>query len=222
MDQQTATEVKLDRTAPSRNPLITLVEAIVGPLTKENAVSWIRSIIIAVTLAVSFRYWVFDHYRIPSGSMIDTLLIGDKIIVNKFIYGVRIPFTNKRVLAIRKPQRGDIVVFRAPAAASKKRENFVKRLIALPGERVRVSNGHIYINDKLVTSPPSIADRRYTDSGSIGVENDVTVPANEIYVLGDNSPSSCDSRYWGFVPIGDIKGPAEATWWPFSHMHRLK
>jgi signal peptidase I len=210
------------RPEEKRNGVIVLIEAFVGPLTKENGVSWIKSIIVAVTVAVTFRYWVYDHYRIPSGSMIDTLLIKDKIIVNKFIYGVRIPFSNKRFPQFRAPRRGDIVVFKAPKAASDKRENFVKRLIALPGERVRIEDGDIYINDQLVTSPPSIADRRYTSSGWLGIRDNITVPDGKAFVLGDNSGSSRDSRFWGFVPIEDFKGPAVAIWWPPRRMQRLK
>lgn len=223
MSENVTTDAERDnQSAEGHTGLLGLIEMIVGPLTKDNAVSWIKSILVAVTVAVTFRYWVFDHYYVPSGSMIDTLIIKDKIVVNKFIYGIRIPFTTKRFMKFREPRRGDIVVFRSPEAASRDRKTFVKRLVGLPGERIRIKNGDIYVNGERVRSPASIADRTYYNQGRFGTTDDAIVPEGQAFVLGDNSRSSQDSRYWGFVPIEDIKGPAVAIWWPPGRIQRLK
>ena len=157
--------------------------------------------------------------------MKDTLLVHDKILVNKFTYGFRIPFTGKRFLKMRDIRRGDIVVFKAPKLASEERKNFVKRVVALPGERVKINDGHICINGERVTSPPEVADRVYTDGGpyaKFATKGEVRVPDGQIFVLGDNSGSSRDSRFWGYVPVKDVKGPAVAIWWPPWRIQRLK
>jgi len=208
-----------------RGGFVGLIESLIGPLTWANAGDWLRSIAIAICIALFIRYFFFEPFKIPSGSMMDTLLIKDKIIVNKFTYGFRIPFTGKRFLKMRDIRRGDIVVFKAPKEASPKRKNFVKRVIALPGERVKINDGHIYINGERVTSPPEIADRIYRNNrvfGNYGTIREVRVPEGHIYVLGDNSGSSRDSRAWGYVPIRDVKGPAVAVWWPPWRIRRLR
>ncbi|MCD6287878.1 MAG: signal peptidase I [Candidatus Hydrogenedentes bacterium] len=210
---------------PGRGGIVGLVESFIGPMTAENGIDWLKSIAIAVLIALSIRYFFFEPFKIPSGSMIDTLLIGDKIVVSKITYGLRIPFTGKRVLPIRGLRRGDIIVFKAPEAASEDRKTFVKRLVALPGEHVKITDGHIYINGKRLTSPPSVADRVYAgDSifGEYGTTHEVRVPEGHVYVLGDNTRSSRDSRAWGYVPIKDIKGPAVAIWWPPHRIQKLR
>ena len=204
---------------------IGLVERLVGGFTRENAADWLKSIAIAVFIALFIRYFFFEPFKIPSGSMKDTLLVHDKILVNKFTYGFRIPFTGKRFLKMRDIRRGDIVVFKAPKLASEERKNFVKRVVALSGERVKINDGHICINGERVTSPPEVADRVYTDGGpyaKFATKGEVRVPDGQIFVLGDNSGSSRDSRFWGYVPVEDVKGPAVAIWWPPWRIRRLK
>jgi len=202
-----------------------LVERLVGGFTKENGIDWLKSIAIAIFIALFIRYFFFEPFKIPSGSMMDTLLIHDKILVNKFTYGFRIPFTGKRFLKMRDIRRGDIVVFKAPESASIERKNFVKRVVALPGERVIINAGHIYVNGERVMSPPEVADRIYTNGGpgaNFATKREVRVPDGQIYVLGDNSPASRDSRFWGYVPVKDVKGPAVAIWWPPWRIRHLK
>jgi len=193
-----------------------LLEKIVGPLTKENALSWLQSIVIAVLLALFIRHFFFEPFRIPSGSMESTLLIGDKILVNKFILGMRIPFTYKKFLVFRKPSRGDIVVFRFPDGEGK---DIVKRVVGLPGERIKISDeGHILVNGTRITTPPFIANNRYySDStyGPYGTTREVTVPEDCYFLLGDNSKYSRDGRARGFVPLSHIKGKVVCVWWPF-------
>jgi signal peptidase I len=210
---------------PARGGIMGLIESFIGPLTVANGLDWLKSLAIAGCIALFIRYYFFEPFKIPSGSMIDTLLIKDKIVVSKIAYGLRIPFTGKRIMPFRGLERGDIIVFKAPKAASEERKNFVKRLVALPGERVKINDGHIYINDEKVTSPPSVADREYAgDSafGDFGTVREVRVPEGHVYVLGDNTRSSRDSRAWGYVPIEDVKGPAVAIWWPPKRVGRLK
>ncbi len=205
-----------------RKGVLGIVEWVVGPFTWENALSWLKTIAIVLPLVLLFRYFFFEPFKIPSGSMSDTLMVKDKIVVNKFTYGFRIPFTGKRFWGLRDIRRGDIIVFRAPESASKKRKNFVKRVVGLPGEHIKINHGHVYVNGERVTSPPEVADRIYTNVGRFGTEREVRVPEGHVYVLGDNSPHSRDSRFWGYVPIKDIKGPAVAIWWPPWRIRRLK
>ncbi len=193
-----------------------LAEKVVGPLTKENALSWVQSIVIAVLLALFIRHFFFEPFRIPSGSMEPTLLIGDKILVNKFIFGMRIPFTFKKFFIFRKPARGDIVVFRFPDGEGK---DIVKRVVGLPGERIKISDdGHILVSGTPVTSPPFIANNTYYNHSTYGpyaTIHEVTVPEDSYFLLGDNSRHSRDGRARGFVPLSHIKGRVVCVWWPF-------
>ena len=173
---------------------------------------WVESILIAVLLALFIRAFFIQAFKIPSGSMKPTLQEGDKIMVNKLLYGPHIPFTHYRIHGIREPKRGDIVVFKYP---EDRKKDFIKRLIAVGGETVEISNGNILINNEPVTGPPELLKVYYYDRGHYGVGgNAVKVPENCYFVLGDNSDSSRDSRYWGFVPKDDIIGRAMFIWWP--------
>jgi len=182
------------------------------PQTKAVMREWVESIIIAVALALFIRAFFIQAFKIPSGSMKPTLQEGDKIMVNKLLYGPKVPFTNYRFPGIRAPKRGDIVVFKYP---EDRKKDFIKRLIAVGGETVEISNGNILINNEPVKGPSELLKIYYYDRGHYGVEgNPVKVPENCYFVLGDNSDSSRDSRYWGFVPKDDIIGRAMFIWWP--------
>ena len=188
---------------------------IVGPLTRENALSWLQSITVAVILALFIRHFFFEPFRIPSGSMEPTLLIGDKILVNKFVLGMRVPFTFKKFLVPRKPARGDIVVFRFPEGEKK---DIVKRVVGLPGERIKISDdGHILVGGEPVQEPPFIANNRYYNHRTYGpyaTTREVQVPEDSYFLLGDNSKHSKDGRAQGFVPLSHIKGRVVCVWWP--------
>lgn len=180
---------------------------------------WTESLIIAAVLAIIVRIFIIEPYKIPTGSMRDTLLEGDIILVNKFIYGARIPFFGSRLPGIRNPQRGDVIVFIYPIDPKK---NFVKRLVGLPGDTVEIKNGTIYINDKPLTGP-AFNQRYYYNRSDFGGENQkVFVPDERYYVLGDNSASSQDSRYWGFVPKKNIVGEAMVVYWPLKRIRVIK
>lgn len=180
--------------------------------TKAVIREWIESIVIAVVLALFIRTFFIQAFRIPSGSMKPTLQEGDKIMVNKLLYGPKIPFTDYRLPSLRQPKRGDIVVFIYP---EDKKKDFIKRLIAFEGENVEVSGGNIMIDGKPVTDQPEIRKIYYYNRGYYGeAGRPVTVPENSYFVLGDNSSSSKDSRYWGFVPKRNVIGRAMFIWWP--------
>jgi len=187
---------------------------------KSQIREWVESILIAVVLALLIRTFVIQAFKIPSGSMIPTFEIGDRIFVSKFIYGARIPFTDIRLPALRQPKTGDIIVFVSPEAPKK---DFVKRLIGSGGETVEIRDGFISINGKTLDGPPPINSISYYNRGEYGREGSaVTVPKDSYYALGDNSASSRDSRYWGFVPKKNLIGKAVLLYWPLHRMRILK
>lgn len=177
---------------------------------------WAETIIIAVILALFIRTFIIQAFKIPSGSMIPTFEIGDRIFVNKFLYGAKVPFTDFRFPAVRQPKRGDIIVFISPETPKK---DFVKRLIAVPGERVEIRDGKIFVDGKQAEEP-SIRANYYYNAGDFGKEGTaVEVPKDSYFALGDNSSSSRDSRYWGFVPKKNLLGKVILIYWP---LHRMK
>ncbi len=188
---------------------------------KKKSVSrdWVESIIVAFLLAMVIRAFVVQAFKIPTGSMRMTLLEGDLILVNKFIYGAKVPFTNYRLPALRKPARGDVVVFIYP---EDKKKDFIKRLAGLPGETIEIKGGSIYVNDK--PAPEPIFNQiYYYNRGEFAPEGQkIRVPAGNYFVLGDNSVSSKDSRYWGFVPKDDLLGEALIVYWPPQRIRLIK
>ncbi len=180
-------------------------------LLKEYA----EAIITALILALVIRAYVIQAFKIPSGSMIPTLLIGDHLLVNKFIYGTKIPFTDRRVLIFKKPERGDIIVFKYPENPKK---DFIKRVIATGGDVIEERDKTVYVNGKAVIEPYT----QHSDSG-IKPGNDprdnfrpLTVPKGKVFVMGDNRDQSYDSRYWGFVDLKEIKGKALIIYWSWD------
>ena len=180
---------------------------------------WIESIIIAFILAMIIRAFLVQAFKIPTGSMRTTLMEGDIILVNKLIYGAKIPFTNLRLPGFRQPKRGDVIVFIYPEDPKK---DFIKRLIGLGGETVEIKNGTIYINGSPLLEP-LFSSRYYYNRGRFAGEGEkIVVPWNSFFVLGDNSASSQDSRYWGFVPKKNILGEAILIYWPPQRIRIIK
>lgn len=180
---------------------------------------WIESIIVALILAMVIRTFVVQAFKIPTGSMRPTLKEGDLILVNKFIYGAKVPFTDLRLPALSQLKRGNVIVFIYPEDPKK---DFIKRLIGLPGETVEIKNGTIYINEKPILDPV-FNQRYYYNRGQWGEEDEkITVPQDCVFVLGDNSASSKDSRYWGFVPYKNILGRAILIYWPPNRIRMVK
>ncbi|MBN3038706.1 MAG: signal peptidase I [Candidatus Omnitrophica bacterium] len=163
---------------------------------------YLESLLIAAILALIIRTFVVTPFKIPTGSMEPTLVPGDKIFVNRFIY------------RFQKPQRGDVIVFRYP---ENPRRDFIKRLVATGTETVEIEEGKIRINGESVDEPEIFQNIYYYNRGSYGAVNaQITVPEEHYFVLGDNSASSRDSRYWGFVPRKYLLGKAFVIWWPIS------
>ncbi len=185
------------------------------PIRKSVWREWIESFVIAVFLALFIREFFFQAFKIPSSSMIPTLLIGDRLMVSKLWYGAKIRFTDKRLPGLAKPRRGDIIVFIYPEDGKR---DFIKRLIAFGGETLEIRDGDIYVNGKHIDHGP-IGKIYYYNRGPYGHEGrSIRVPEGSVYVLGDNSASSSDSRYWGFVPEANIIGRAEFVYWPLTRM----
>jgi signal peptidase I len=187
---------------------------------KSQVREWTESIIIALVLALIIRTFIVQAFKIPSGSMIPTFKIGDRIFVNKFLYGAKVPFTDFRFPSVREPKRGDIIVFISPEDGKK---DFVKRLIAVGGETVEIRDRRIYINGKVVDEPVSVRAVDYINEGPYGQEGQVVkVPKDSYYALGDNTSSSRDSRYWGFVPKKNVLGKVIFIYWPLYRMKITK
>lgn len=168
---------------------------------------WVEPIIIAVILALFVRHFVVQAFKIPTGSMKPTLNENNRIFVNKYIY------------RFKQPQRGDIIVFKYPEDTKK---DFIKRLIAAGGETVEIKDGDIIINGSVVDTAP-IKDIYYYNRGDYGgMGQKIIVPKGFLYVLGDNSGSSRDSRYWGFVPRKYIIGKAVFRYWPPRAIGKIK
>ena len=180
---------------------------------------WVESIVIAFVLAMFIRTFFVQAFKIPSGSMRMTLIEGDRLMVNKLRYGPKVPLTKKRLPGLGKPQRGDIIVFVFPEDPKK---DYIKRLIAFAGETVEIREGKIYINDQAVEDPV-IQDIYYYNRGNYGEANQkIKVPHDSYFVLGDNSSSSKDSRYWGFVPKESVIGRAQLIYWPPNRIRIIK
>jgi len=180
--------------------------------------NWFRElveiVVVAFLLAFVIKVFVFELYKIPSGSMIPTLLVGDRIVVVKFVYGPRLPFVNFRLPGVREPRIGDIVVFKSPDDPTK---SFIKRFIAGPGDTVEIKDGKLIVNGKTVENPPAFRRVYYYNRGDYwSGENQIAVPKDSYLVLGDNSASSRDSRYWGFVPKSNLIGKAVLIILPFN------
>ena len=170
--------------------------------TKSKLREYAEALITALLLALVIRALVIQAYTIPSGSMIPTLLIGDYILVNKFIYGTKIPFSDKRLLVFKEPKRGDIIVFKYPQDPSR---DFIKRVMAVGGEKIEIRGTKIYINDNLIDDPWGY----YENQKSVYSEPFIfEVPKDSFFVMGDNRNNSHDSRFWGFVSRDIIVGKA--------------
>ncbi len=173
---------------------------------------YIKTIVIAFVLVFGFmRPFVVEAYHIPSGSMEDTLLVGDRILVSKFIYGVKVPFTDKHVLKFHEPEIGDVFVFDPPSGAGD--EKLVKRIVGLPGDVMEVREGEFYRNGKTVEEDYV---KRHLLKLSLQNFRPVEVPPGHVFAMGDNRDLSRDSRAWGFVPFGNIKGQTFLTYWSWD------
>ena len=167
----------------------------------------IEGIVVAILIALFIRSFIVQAFDIPSGSMEPTLLPGDYILVNKFIYGVRIPFSNTKIFPYNNPKRGDVIVFIFPKNPS---EDFIKRVIGMPGETVQIIQGKIYIDNALISDPWGYFDKKEPPGFIQAVENfgPFKVSDDSLFVMGDNRNNSADSRFWGTLPLKNVLGKA--------------
>ena len=176
----------------------------------------LEAILVAIVIALFIRTFVVQAFKIPSGSMKQTLQIGDHILVNKFIYGIKIPYWRKTIVPVKDPQKGDVIVFKFPEDPEK---DFIKRVIGVAGDVVECRNKKLYVNHKPVNHDFGV----YTDSHIYPkhVRNrdnfgPITVPENSLFVMGDNRDESYDSRFWGFVDLKAVNGKAFIIYWSWD------
>jgi signal peptidase I len=183
---------------------------------------YLEALLIAVIFATFARTYVFQAFKIPSGSMEENLLIGDHILVNKFIYGPAASSLERALLPVREVRRGDVVVFKFPEDPSR---DFIKRAVGLPGDVIRMKDKHLFVNGRRVadesytyhSDPLTYSQEGYPPSSLLRDNfGPVTVPAASYFCLGDNRDNSRDSRFWGMVPRANLKGRALLVYWSFN------
>lgn len=207
----------------------------------QSTLEYVKSFIIALLLALLIKATVIEAYKIPTPSMESTLLAGDFIIGNKFIYGIKIPFTDVRLPAFREPKRGDIIIFRPPHSPH---ENYVKRCVGLPGDTIQVVHKQLYINgqpyhdsafiqhldpleipsNRVLSDPYTSARFRYGVTSQRhrpfapfrDNSNKIVIPEGKYFMMGDNRDNSLDSRMWGFVDRDQIMGKALIIHWSWD------
>jgi signal peptidase I len=196
-------------------------------------------VILAVFLIRSF---LVEPFKIPSGSMMPTLLVGDFILVNKYDYGLRVPVLNHTFLEIDHPERGEVMVFRFPKDPSL---DYIKRVVGLPGDRIEYRNKQIFVNgvaaaqqekgyyEYVAPGLNQVSVRRLEeklgahghdiliDDNNPALDGEITVPEGHYFVMGDNRDNSNDSRFWGFVPERNVVGRAFMIWWNFDNLGRI-
>jgi signal peptidase I len=203
-------------------------------------IEYSRSLFPVLLIVLLFRSFLFEPFKIPSGSMIPTLLIGDFIVVNKYTYGLRLPVLNTKIVPLGEPSRGDVIVFRYPVD---EKVNFIKRLVGLPGDTITYREKRLYVNgeavevtqsgpyrsDDVKCATPSSDAIRYSESlgdvehdvlvhrNSRGRDGQWIVPEGHYFVMGDNRDRSNDSREWGFVPEENLMGRAVGIWLNFDY-----
>jgi signal peptidase I len=214
-------------------------------IRKSKLREYTEAIIIAVFLALIIRAFVVQAFKIPSGSMIPTLLVGDHILVNKFTYGLKLPFTDDRVLVFNTPKRGDVIVFSFPKNKEKEEctsvvknistrldnawssgnpfylfkddcRDFIKRVVGVGGDTVEVINKRVYINGAPVDEPFAMHNDMMLDGAPRDNFGPFTIPRGSFFVMGDNRDQSYDSRFWGVVDTDEIKGKAFIMYWSWN------
>jgi len=186
---------------------------------KSVAREYTEALLVALILAFFIRSFVVQAFKIPSGSMIPTLQIGDHILVNKFLYGLRLPYPfEKMLIEWKQPNRGDVIVFIYPKDRTK---DFIKRVVGLPGDTVEIRHKQVFINGVKMEDPHAhFADGEREIPGLRDNFGPITVPQHQLFMMGDNRDSSHDSRFWGFVDLDDVKGKAFLIYWSWDGQDR--
>ena len=190
-----------------------ITKAAIAPKKKGLVRELTEGLLTAFVIAAVLKLFIVQAFRIPSGSMIPTLLVGDQILVSKLAYGVKNPFHDRFLFPTGHPRRGDVIVFKYPKDETK---DFIKRVIGIPGDRIRIVKKQLYVNDQLQKEPytqtldPSITDEVPRDNF------ETVVPPHSYFVMGDNRDDSYDSRFWGFVKSRKIVGRAVLIYWSWN------
>jgi signal peptidase I len=194
---------------------------VIVPFKKSVVREYFETIVVAVILALFMRTFVVQAFKIPTGSMEPNLLIGDHLLVNKFVFAPTLSNAERALLPATDIRRGDIVVFKYPEDPER---DFIKRVIGLPGETLELRDRRILVNGRAIDEPYAhYLPRPQGFTGVDGASDDVrvrygpvVVPAGSVFVMGDNRDNSQDSRYWGFLPKDNIKGKALLIYWSFD------
>lgn len=196
-----------------------MTEKNLNPKRKSVTREYVEAILIALLLALFIRTFVVQAFKIPSGSMQNTLLIGDHILVNKFIYGVKNPFNDNTLIPLKQPARRDIVVFKYPVNPT---QDYIKRVIGVQGDTIEIKNKKVYVNGE----PQEEQYAMFLDNNilpaNVQVRDNmgpITVPENSLFVMGDNRDNSYDSRFWKFVNLKSVKGKAFILYWSWDKEH---
>jgi signal peptidase I len=179
----------------------------------------IEAILVAILLALFIRTFIVQAFKIPSGSMKQTLQIGDHILVNKFIYGVKLPYLQKVIIPVKEPQRGDIIVFKFPVEPEK---DFIKRVVGVAGDVVEGRDKIIYVNNQPLDEAYAIRTDPHVFPPGIQARDNfgpIIVPDHSLFVMGDNRDQSFDSRFWGFVDTNVVSGRAFMIYWSWDKDH---
>lgn len=203
-------------------------QAKAAPKAKSTFREYAEALVVALALALFIRAFFVQAFKIPSGSMLPTLEIGDHLLVNKLLYGVRVPeylltsklplpFAGSRFFSFFEPERGDIVVFVYPQDRDK---DFIKRIVGVPGDVIEIRNKQLFRNGKPVDRSDEpyaeYDERKKVEPGVRDNYGPATVPPDHVFVMGDNRDHSFDSRFWGFVPYEDIIGKAFIIYWSWD------
>ncbi len=202
----------------SKEDSVTAVEA--TKKVKSTVREYAEAIGMALILALFIRTFIVQAFKIPSGSMIPTLQIGDHILVNKLTYGIRIPFWGNYIVEFKKPRRGDVVVFIFPEDRSK---DFIKRVVGVAGDVVEIRGKKIYINNLPWEDPHAHFEGDGRQGKGFYIRDDygpTRVPENHVFVMGDNRDRSYDSRFWGFVNLQAVRGKAFIIYWSWDGTDR--
>lgn len=197
-----------------------LAETRPGPFRKSTLREYFESIVIAVILALFVRTWVVQAFKIPTGSMEQNLLIGDHLLVNKFVFGPRASRLEEWLLPVASVERGDVIVFKYPEDPER---DFIKRVVGLPGETIEIRHKRVFINGQPLEepyvhflTPPGDEHQELTALDVRDQYGPVRVPPDHYFVMGDNRDNSQDSRYWGFLPASYVKGRALLIYWSYD------
>jgi signal peptidase I len=178
-----------------------------------------EALFFALILAVVIRTFIVQAYKIPSESMVETLLVGDHLLASKFAYGTKVPFTNSYLYKGDDPERGDIVIFEYPNDPT---VDYIKRIVGVPGDVIEVRNKQLYRNGQIVKESYT---RFISKNSSEPVRDNfgpVTVPPGQYFVMGDNRDNSMDSRYWGFVQRSAIRAKAWRIYWSWEGVGNIR